>query len=646
VPDLVVEIGCEELPASACREAGRQLVDLLRDGLERAGLAADELRTHVAPRRLALIALGLPSHRPARRSEVRGPRVDAPEQARAGFARKHGLAADRLVERDGFVWAVSEGQSTPAEDLVGDLVRSVAEGIRFSKSMRWDGGRFSRPVRWLVVKLDERVVPVQEFGLTAGGRSRGHRFAGGEVEVRSARTYLEDVRSVRAVADAEERREAILAGLDAAGEWGDPLGKLDEVVHLVEWPGVHEGGFDERFLELPSRVVVTAMQSHQRYFPRMAGERLLPRFLFVANGGEPDVVIRGNEEVLVGRLADAEFAYRTDLERGMAAMVAELGRVSFLEGSGSLADKTARMRALAARLCDRLEVDAATRSAALRAAELAKADLVSNLVREFSDLEGFAGSVYARHAGESEATAAAIAEHHLPYGFGGPLPSSAAGAIVSIADKADTLATAFRLGLEPTGSRDPYGLRRAAAGLVAIALDREWNLGVPELVGERPLGFLLDRVEALLTEQGVAVEEVRAARGSGEREPVAVAAVARALHEAAGPGRDAIRDVYGRCRRIAADADPSDLDAGALADPAERDLLVALVEVERRMDQAAGDARAMLAAAGDLVAPVTAFFDQVLVMAPEEAVRQNRLALVARVAACLHRIADFDQLPG
>jgi len=466
------------------------------------------------------------------------------------------------------------------------------------------------------------------------------------VGIGSASSYLADVRSVQVMADRDERERAIRAGLDAAGAWDDPLGKLTEVVDLVEWPTVLEGGFDERFLALPERVVVTAMQSHQRYFPRVGDGRLRPRFLFVANGGDPATVVRGNEEVLVGRLSDAEFAFAADLERGISAMAAELDRVSFLEGGGSLAQKTARVQELAVALAARVGLDETAQAAAAHAAALCKADLVSNLVGEFSDLEGFAGSVYAERAGEGPAVVQAIAEHHLPYGFAGPLPASPAGAVVSVADKADTLATAFQLGLEPTGSRDPFGLRRAASGLVAVVLERGWDVGLEDLLGAGGVEFVLDRVEALLTEQGVAVEELRAARGAGLTEPVAVAGLARALHAAAGAARDALRDAYGRCRRIAGDADPSAVDAALLAEPAEHALWQAVGEAERRLDELAGDPAAMLEAAGALVEPVSAFFDGVLVMAEDPAVRANRLALAARAAACLRRVGDLEQLPG
>jgi glycyl-tRNA synthetase beta chain len=427
-----------------------------------------------------------------------------------------------------------------------------------------------------------------------------------------------------------------VAGLDAAGAWTDPGGKLDEVVYLVEWPVVLEGRFDAGYLELPERVVVTAMQSHQRYFPvRRERAPLEPRFLFVANGGDPDVVRAGNEEVLVGRLDDARFAYRRDLERGIAAMADELGRVSFLGGAGSLADKTGRVGPMVEALCRRNGLGAEVAAAAARAAALCKADLVSGLVSEFADLEGYAGSLYAGAAGEDDAVCAAIEEHHRPGEAGGTLPASEAGAVLALADKADTLAVAFARGLEPTGSRDPYGLRRAAAGIVAIALDRGYRIDPAGLVGAPATGFLLDRLEPILLDEGVTVEELRAARGSGAVEPVEVAARARALHAFAGPERDGVRDAYNRCVRIAGGAGPGPVDPSLLGD-----------EAERRLASAMEHPPATLEAAAALVPAVNRFFDDVLVMAPDDAVRGNRLRLVANVAAALRALADFGQLPG
>ena len=635
--DLLVEIGCEELPAAHCRIAEDALSGLFAAELERVGIPVERVGIHVAPRRLAIIALGLPERREAERREVRGPRADAPERARAGFARKHKTDVAALMERDGFVWAISEEAPAAAADLLPAVIASSVAALQLPRTMRWPGGRFSRPIRWLVAKLDGEVVAAEVAGVRASGESRGPRPGREAVPIGSAATYLDDLRAHGVLVDAAERRTAIIAGLDAAGGWTDPMGKLEEVVYLVERPRVLAGEFAAGYLDLAERIPVTAMQSHQRYFPvRGAGGELEPRFLVVTNGGDDDVVRRGNEEVLVGRLDDARFAYSRDQEHGLAAMVAELGRVSFLEGGGSLAEKTARLGPLIERLCDRNELGGDVRAAALRAAELSKADLVSRLVGEFSALQGYAGSVYAAAAGEPEDVCAAIAEHHKPEEAGGELPANAAGAAVAVADKGDTLRVAFAAGLEPTGSRDPYGLRRAAAGLAAIALDRGWHVDLPELAGDRAVGFVLDRLEPVLLAEGVTIEELRAARGSGEAEPVVVARRARDLHAFAGPRRDAVRDAYGRCARIAGETAAGPVDEALLTDPAERALAAAL----------ATDGPATLAAAADLAPAVERFFEDVLVMSDDEAVRRNRLVLVANVRDRLRRLGDFAQLPG
>jgi glycyl-tRNA synthetase beta chain len=671
MPDLLIEIGCEELPAAACREAERQLPELLTRSLSEAGLESRDSRTHVGPRRLAAIA-SVPPQRDAVATQQRGPRADAPEAARAGFARKHGLAVDELEQREGFVWAVSDGRAAPAVELVPDAVHRIVAGLQFAKTMRWPGGRFSRPIRWLVVKLDDEVVEMELAGVASGGESRGHRSLGA-VRVGSAASYLEDLRGVHVLADAAERRELIVEGLNTAGEWIDPMGKLDEVVHLVEWPVVLEGRFDERYLELPERVPITAMQSHQRYFPVVREGRLDARFAFVANGGDAAVVAAGNEEVLVGRLEDAVFAHDKDRARGIAAMLAELPRVSFLEGAGSLADKAERVRELARQLCDRVEVEPPLREAVARAAALCKADLVSSLVAEFSDLQGYAGSLYARDAGEPPEVCDAIADHHLPIEAGGALPADEGAALLSVSDKADTVAVAFALGAQPTGSRDPYGLRRAAAGIVAIALERGYELGLVDLMAEsvhmlvsqghelrrKPLeavpdavDFVLDRVEPLMAEEGVTVDEMRAARGSGVTGPLPLAALCRALRDARGADwLAAVRDAYGRCIRItarAAEQTASEVRTSMFEMDEERALCAALTAADIEIADAAArrDYASALDAAALMVEPINAYFEQVMVMADDPDLRGNRLKLLADVVSTLRLVGDFEQLPG
>jgi glycyl-tRNA synthetase beta chain len=634
--DLLVEVGCEELPAAHCRIAEDALPGLLAAELEWAGIPAERITAHVAPRRLAAIAQGIPERREAQRQEVRGPRADAPGQARQGFARKHGLSAEALEEREGFVWAVSEGAAVPAAELVAAAVAGAVGGLQFPRTMRWPGGRFSRPIRWLVCKLGTDVVAAQVAGVAATGGSRGPRPGKETVSIGSAATYLDDLRAHGVLVDAGERRAAIQAGLEQHGG-SDPMGKLEEVVYLVERPHVLVGEFPAGYLDLPERIPVTAMQSHQRYFPiRAADGGLEPRFVVISNGGDAEVVRRGNEEVLVGRLDDARFAYDRDRQLGLGAMVAELDRVSFIEGGGSLGDKAARLGRLVEALCDRNGVDRGVRATAIRAAALCKADLVSRLVSEFSALQGYAGSVYAADAGEPADVCAAIEEHHRPDEAGGELPASPAGALLAVADKGDTVQVAFAAGLEPTGSRDPYGLRRAAAGLVAIVLARGWRIDLPALVGEGAVGFVLDRLEPVLLDEGVTIEELRAARGSGATEPADVAGLARDLHAFAGPRRDAVRDAYGRCARIAGDTAAGDIDDALLSEPAERALADALAS-------GAGDT---LESAAELAVAIEHFFEEVLVMADDDAVRTSRLRLVAGVRDRLRRLGDFAQLPG
>ncbi|MBA2475639.1 MAG: glycine--tRNA ligase subunit beta, partial [Actinobacteria bacterium] len=484
MPTLLFEIGCEELPASACREATLQLPELCRRhlGTEPSGL-------YVGPRRLAVLVAELLERAPDERRRGPAERIafddeGRPTKAAEGFARGQGVPVCELERSEGHLWATVRGESIVAT-LPGRLAAFV-RGLSFGKSMRWDDGglRFSRPVRWLCAKLDAETIPVELAGLTAGGHTYGHRFTSGAVEVPTARAYLETLRAAGVEPDSAERRRRIIEALDATGEWSDPAGVLREVVHLVESPRVQEGSYAERFRELPERVVVTAMQSHQRYFP-LPGNR----FAFVANGGDPEVVRAGNERVLEGRLDDAAFTYERDLAVGIDGLLARLPAITFVAGAGSYADKTERLVALVSELGGGEE--------AVQAARLAKADQAAELVREFPELEGHVGALYARLAGQPEAVCAALDEQYLPDAAGGPLPETEAGRLLAAADKIDALRIAFGLGQRPSGSRDPHGLRRAAIGLCRLAW--EGGVSVPTAVlGDEVADFVEERYEGLL----------------------------------------------------------------------------------------------------------------------------------------------------
>jgi glycyl-tRNA synthetase beta chain len=637
LPALLFEIGCEELPASACREAEAQLPELARREL-----GAKPAAVFVSPRRLALVIDDLPERSPD--EWVQGPPEHLRERAAEGFARKQGVSVEELEVREGFLGVLVPGR--PIGDSLPERLDGITRRLSFAKTMRWDesGIRFPRPLRWRFAKLDAE--NLQGFAVA----SYGHRFTHGEVEIAHVHEYAERLRDAGVEPDAAERRRLVVEGLDAIGGWSDPAGVLEEVVYLVESPIVLEGRFDDRFLQLPERVIQTAMQSHQRYFP-LGGNR----FAFVANGGDPATVVAGNENVLEGRLEDASFTFERDVAEGIEELLKELGAITFAAGAGSFAQKAERLQALVEAL--------GGGEASLEAARLAKADQAAELVREFPNLEGHIGAEYARLAGYPEAVCAAIDEQYLPEAAGGPLPETEAGRVLAAADKIDNLTVAFALGQRPTGSRDPFGLRRAAIGLCRLALEGALVLDVRELVAranqllveegadvkEDPseaADFVEERLEALLD---VSVEFVRAARASGVSELGAIARLAETLARASSTEEfERAYVAFDRANRLAGKADgaASALDPRLATDEAEVALIEALSGASPKIEAAlqARDFDAALAAAAELGPPVDRFFDEVLVMAEDSQVRANRLRLLLDVRDAVGALGDLSQI--
>jgi glycyl-tRNA synthetase beta chain len=619
LPSLLFEIGCEELPAASVYEAEAQL-----PGLAERHLGVKPERVYVGPRRLAILVTGLEEK--TGDEWVKGPPVALRERAAAGFAKRHGVSVEDLEERDGFLGVVSRGQ-TLSEVLPGQL-DEIVRGLRFRKTMRWDasGLRFPRPIRWTCARLDDK--PVSDHGT----KTYGHRFTHGEVELPTAEAYADTLRAAAVEPDAAERERQIREGLDALGEWSDPLGKLREVVHLVESPLVLAGAFDERFLSLPTRVIETAMQSHQRYFP-LGGNR----FAIVANGGDPDTVRAGNETVLEGRLDDATFTLERDLAAGIEELAARLDSIVYFAGAGTFADKAERLR----KLVDRLGGG----DASLEAARLAKADQAAELVREFPELEGYIGAEYARLAGFPEAVSAAIAEQYLPDSAGGPLPATEPGRVLAAADKIDTLTVSFSLGHKPTGSRDPFGLRRAAIGLGRLAT--EGGLSIPrELFTDEVAEFVEERFEGLLSD--VPVEFVRAARAANVRDLGSVARLAQALAALPDERLEPIHTAYIRASRLGeSEQAAAKLNPKLLTDPAEQEVAKALEQVEPEIVAAleSADFEAAVEAAAKLGPVLHRFFEDVLVMHEDAALRQNRLRLLLDVRDTLRSLGDLAQIP-
>lgn len=696
---LLWEVGFEELPAWACDQLVAQLPDIVRGQLAESRLEpGEEMSVWVGPRRAA-VEVTVAARQRAERVERRGPAYDAafgadgaPSKACVGFARSAGLTPDQLeVREEGgrrFVWAIADAPSHAFGEVFPDIARDVLTRLNFGKLMRWGAGehRFVRPVRWVVTKLDGDTVEYDLYGVSSSAASRTHRFLGPSrtLDIDHAVDYARTLASGHVITDQSERRTRIERGLEAAareigGEWFDPGGVLREVVHLVEWPTVITGRFDEAYLNLPERVLVTAMQSHQRYLPVRVGDRLAPAFLAAMNGdpAHHERIVAGYERVLVGRLDDAVFSFDRDRARGLDDMASSLGAVVFHAKAGSLADRTERIRAIARAIAAQCIVDDALAQRLDDATRLAKADQVSVLVQEFAELEGFAGRLYAADAGYDDVVCTAIDQQFLPKGPSTSLPDEGVPALLALADRFDLLATCFAIGEQPTGSRDPHGLRRAALGVMRIVLAYDLPIDVgavlrvaADMLTQQGYGdpndevlheigdFLDDRLEKHLTGDGVRIDAVRAARPAQRRRLQQLEGLARAIDRKIASGDErfhAVLTALNRCSRIVDKARKDDVaiagivDASRFESAAEGALSGALDELAAPLATAVEEERYddAVERAAMLNLAVQTFFDRdtgVMVMADDAMLRANRLALVQRVVDTLAPLGDLTQL--
>lgn len=680
---LLIELGCEELPAGACRTAEREAGAIVERFLTERRLAPSAVSVCVTPRRIAVIADDVPAEQPSETVVHRGPPERAARdedggwsKAAVGFARKHGLAPEGLGVEDGLLVAVVEASAEPLEAHAQDLVDALIEGLQMPKNMRWGAGplRFSRPIRTLVVLHGDRVLPAAVQGVASDRVVRGHRVRRPWFDLAAVDDYVAELGGAGVAAATADRREVIETLLTAraaerGARWEDPGGVLGEVVYLVEWPDVIIGSIQERHLSLPEPVLITAMQSHQRYLPlRDDSGLLVPAFATVVNSDPlaTDVVRAGNERVLAGRLDDAEFSLGKDRERGLEAMAADLERITYHQRLGSLAARTTRLRSLAGLLAESAGADADAAAAADEAARLAKADLASTLVGEFAELQGIVGADYARAAGLGEGIATAIREQYLPDGAGRPVPETLPGALVALADRIDQLVGVVAVGERPTGSRDPYALRRAALGIVEIQARFGLPLDLTSLVGRAyalleeqgadlelsleetadfVVPFVLDRVDQVVGDEGVPVDVQRAARGAGLVDPARLAALARALHAAA--DAPALAAAHGAVNRLSRIADPDQADAAVVAERlvvAEEHALLAAIQDLGPGIAAAPEPAAALDRAAELAPAVDALFEAVMIVDPDPAVRAQRLALVQAALDAFAPLGDLTRL--
>lgn len=683
--DLLLEIGLEEMPARFVAQAAAQFKEKVEKWLVQERLPFDQITSYETPRRFAVLVSRLAEKQPDRNDEAKGParkiaQDDAGNWSKAaqGFARSNGVEVDQLYFKEvngvEYVHARKSEAGKETKELLPHLSDVIA-GMSFPKNMRWGANelKYLRPIRWMVALFGEELIDLEIAGVHAGRITRGHRFLGKEVELGSPAEYVSKLAEQHVVVNPEERRATIveqIRRMEQEQDWKIPMdeGLLDEVVHLVEYPTALFGTFEEEFLSIPREVLVTSMREHQRYFPVENAEgQLLNHFVTVRNGDSRALenVAKGNEKVLRARLSDARFFYEEDQKLSIESCTKRLESIVFHEELGTIGDKVRRVRKTAAQIADKLAVSQAEAQQVDRIAEIAKFDLVTNMVGEFPELQGIMGEDYARKAKEGDVVARGVFEHYLPRFAGDQMPGSTQGAIVSMADKLDTIVGCFAIGIVPTGSQDPYGLRRMAAGIVSILIERNWALSLEQLwdaaltayaqqgVNKRTaeevkkdlIDFFALRLKNVLQENGIRYDVVDAVLSADVTLVPAVLAKAKALMAAVASDEEykLIVEQFNRVNNLAQKATADDVNEALFAEQVERDLYMAYQSVNKEVESL-DDQEKVLASLATLKDPIKSFFDQVMVMAEDPAVRANRLGLLLRMSRLIFGYADFAKL--
>jgi len=679
--DLLFEIGAEEIPAGFMPNILGQLKQLAETKLNDAHLPFESIATYGTPRRLALIVKGLADTSAEISERHKGPSAsiayDADgnaTKAAIGFARGKGLDVADLVVEDGYIYAETKTAGVAAKDIVTDMLPQLITGLNFPKSMHWGNldAKFVRPVRWLVALLDEEVIPVEFATVKSGNVTRGHRFLGAdEITIKNAASYVDTLKENFVMVDQDARRELIskqlhdiAASKNASIVWDDDL--LEEINYLVEWPTALCGGFEESYLALPDAAIITPMKDHQRYFPLVDQDgKLLPMFLTVRNGSDHsiEVVQAGNERVLRARLDDAKFFFNEDRKKPLIDRQDGLTKIVFQEGLGNLADKTERLLKLGRVFGEEcgLHEDAAV--VLERATELAKTDLTTGMVTEFTELQGVMGKEYALLDGESEEVAEAIFEQYLPRFAGDVLPQTEAGKVLSIIDKVDNIVATFSRGLIPTGSQDPYALRRQTIGILNILLGSEWNislrpifkasmelLNVPtekqdELLGQVEEFFTL-RLKNIFLDREVPHHVIDLLLSNNELSVADAEGLVNALLANRIDENVELVQAYTRMYNLVKDVEYTGVNSDLLKEDAEKELFEAASKASEASSAAweAGDYDAVVAVPATLVPAINKFFEDVMVMDKDEAIKANRLQLVRLAYSVMAIIGDISAL--
>ena len=681
--DLLLEIGTEEIPAHAMPGMLKELGENAKKALKELRLAHGAVRTLGTPRRLALIVEGLAEKQEDVAEEKRGPSVQVafdadgkPTKAAQGFARGQGVQAEALVTKDGYVYALVQETGERTEKVLEKMLPELIVGLSLPNSMRWGDldFRFIRPLRWLVALYGEQVVPFELARVKSSNTSRGHRFLStGDFTIQDAAHYEEACEKAFVIVDPARRKTEIEEGLVKEAKAHGGIAEitpnlLEEVLYLVEYPTALSGRFEDKYLALPPDAVITPMRDHQRYFPVKAADgRLMPLFLTVRNGGAEYLatVQHGNERVLRARLADAQFFFDEDRKKSLEEHMEKLKTVVFQEGLGTVYEKSLRLEKLAAKIAGAIGASEAEKKAAERAARLSKADLVTGMVTEFTELQGVMGKEYARLDGESEDVALAIDEHYMPRFAGDALPKTCAGLVVSLADKMDNIVATFSRGLIPTGSQDPFALRRQALGMVhsiieagvAVSLRElvSWTMdllaiqdaAVREKMQADVADFMRLRLKNVLAEAGIRYDIADAVLGDIDDVRRVMLAAEAVRAQLAAPDMAAAVQAFVRVANLAAKAEgEARIDEALFETEEEKELMKAYASAKSAAESLveAHDYVGIIDDFKDLAEPINAFFDAVMVMAEDADVRRNRLSLLKSIDCLLREVADFSKI--
>lgn len=685
---LAFEIGTEELPAFALHHATMKLPDITAHLFDDAKVPHGQIEVYSTPRRLIVMIYGIPERTESTVEEFRGPAAriafdeeGAPTKAVIGFAKGKGVDPSTLELRDEdgvqYVYAVKQTDAIDVIQVLPHLLEELIGAIPWSKSQRWGTRReqFSRPIRWILALFGDQVVPVQFAGLTASNVTKGHRFLSPEDKaVKDAESLIDTLRASFVVPSETEREQSIrnqIADIEQqVGLVADmPAKTMEEVVNLSEYPTVMVGVFNELFLAVPKEIIVDAMLVHQRYFPLFNKDGSLSNKFLITSNGDPvyqENIIDGNQRVVAARLYDAKFFYDEDLKQPLEAYVDKLSDVVFQESLGTMRAKTDRMVALTSFIAADAGLQGQDLEDAKRAALLAKADLVTGAVVEFTSMQGVMGCYYAQAAGETEQVARAISDHYRPRFAGDATPESLVGKVVATADKLDTICGLFAIDQGPTGSSDPFALRRSAIGVLAMqedgldisllgAIDKSLTIYKEEglefnfdATREAVIDFFTTRVSVILRDQGIESDTIDAVLGSSTREPLVVIARARALEDARKNDRDTFEDLavaYARANNLRDASLGTQVDE-ALLSPASLVLYKAINQAQEELNTAlfADDYAHALTILAALRVPIDTFFTEVMVMAEDQAVRDNNIRLLNCFVEVFVNVADFGKM--